>query len=760
MTANPFLVLTDVCQTATGSHLETEHRDVHVVIIQDLQRQIANNQSTIKNYEKQAKNFMEIRSQIAEDCKHRDRNEQHAKKALEQLTGMIPDVELFRKMQSENKQLKSKISSLTASNEEILKSFTKVNQQSENKHESMNSKKESNSSIIPENKLQNLHSGGSKINDNENKQGQSMLKKAAQIVAAGVVAPVVSILQNSPQKSKNAPTQNPLNIISAKPELTPAAIMKFHETERNGTGGGAPSQSIIGTGPTPPPPLPAQNDTGPPPPPPPPPGNSTGAPPPPPPPPPGNGTGPPPPPPPPGSSSAPAPPLLPHLNLNKTNVISFKDVTMDIIQREPYFKDFKAKIKSICDREKKPQNPKKQNEPQKKPQGSSAPIFDMKQIEIIRTVRLKIGSILLEIPIKLISILIIKGIYNESNLIDEDTIFENQKFISDCMKLLGNEYENYIPNIFPTQKFFVSGNDTPTKEEVLSQQTQYVKLMLQKIPYQTSTIKDLIKLSLIKLTNYSEHNDDSFNMENLINKIMKEHITEQEKTGQIELQKFIHERYSLKKIAESIDFRFLEQIDLYPQELNTAMLGVFKVKNRINLFYDTFNIDIPLKSEEVRTKCGSMNESIISCCTANTTEMEVIENNFSSLQLKFKFNNSNIELLKILRFYIFTECLKKYEYHMQTYEPSLKKDPQTLKSEVYNGMLYILQNCDNSMNKQLYDQLESCKGALEKFCEETKNVSAVVNGALNAPVNMIFNLNTPPSVSATPTVFRLCSYKI
>jgi len=435
-------------------------------------------------------------------------------------------------------------------------------------------------------------------------------------------------------------------------------------------------------------------------------------------------------------------------------------MTMDIIQREPYFKDFKAKIKLICDIDKKSKPKMKQKEPQDKQQGSSAPTFDMKQIETLRTVRVKIGSILLEIPIKLISILIIKGIYNESNLIDEDTIFENQKFISDCMKFLGNEYENYIPNIFPTQKFFVSGNDTPTKEDVLSQQTQYVQSMIQKITYPTSKIKDLINLSLITLKNYSKYNDDDFNMENFINKIMKEYDQEQEKNGQIELQKFIHERYSLKKIAENIDFEFLEQIDLYPQELNTAMLGVFKVKNRINLFYQTFNVDIPSKSAQIRTKCGSMNESIISCYTTNTTEMEVIEKNFSSLNLQFKFNNSNKELLKILRFYIFTECLKKYEYHMQTYDQSQETDPQTLKSEVYTGMLYILQNCDNSMNNQLYDHLESCKRALEKFCEETKHVSAVVNGALNAPVNMTFNLNTPPPVSGTPTVFRLCSYKI
>ena len=284
--------------------------------------------------------------------------------------------------------------------------------------------------------------------------------------------------------------------------------------------------------------------------------------------------------------------------------------------------------------------------------------------------------------------------------------------------------------------------------------------MPQKISYPTSTIKDLINLSLKTLKNYSKDNDDDFNMENFINKIMKEYNQEQEKNGSIELQKFIHERYSLKEIAEDINFTFLEQIDLYPQELNTAMLGVFKVKNRINLFYNTFNIDIPSKSEEVRTKCGSMNESIISCCTTNTTEMEVIENNFLSLKLEFKFNNSNIELLKILRFYMFTECLKKYEYHMQTYVQSPKSDPQKLKSEVYSGMLYILQNCDNSMNEQLYQQLESCKRAFQKFCEDTKKFSTVVNGALNAPVNMTFNLNTPPPVSGTPTVFRLCSYKI
>lgn len=737
MTANPFLVLTDVCQTGTGSHLETENRDVHVVIIQDLQRQIANNQSTIKNYEKQAKLFMEIRLQIAQDCKHRDINEQHAKKVLEQLTGMLPDVELFRKIQSENKLLKKKISSLTASNEEISKSFTKVNELPKDQNNSDHPKQEQKLSEIIVKNPQKITFKDPELdvsaNSGAGKKPVSMFREAAELIGAAVVAPLVLISKNLPNKPKNAPAQNPLNIISPKPKLTAEDIKEFFKKEHNGTGSGALSHSIV-------------NDK---------------LPPPPPPPPPGNGTGPPPPPPPPGRKGAPPPPLLPNENLNKTNTISFNDITMDIIEREPYFKDFKAQIKLICVTDTKPKTRKKQENPQEKPQASSAPKFDIRQIETLRTVRVKIGSILLEIPIKLISILIIKGIYNESNLIDEDTIFENQKFISDCMKFLGNEYENYIPTIFPTQKFFVSGNDTPTKEDVLSQQTQCVKSILQKtIPYPTSKIKDLINLSFDTLKNYSEDNDDDFNMENFINKIMKEYNLEQEKNDEIELQKFIHERYSLKKIAEDTNFEFLEQIDLYPQELNTAMLGVFKVKNRINLFYQTFTVDIPSKSAQIRTKCGSMNESIISCYTTNTTEMEVIEKNFSSLNLQFKFNNSNKELLKILRFYIFTECLKKYEYHMQTYDQSQETDPQTLKSEVYTGMLYILQNCDNSMNNQLYDHLESCKRALEKFCEETKHVSAVVNGALNAPVNMTFNLNTPPPVSGTPTVFRLCSYKI
>lgn len=759
MTANPFLVLTDVCQTGTRSHLESEHGDVHVVIIKDLQRQIANNQSTIKNYEKQAKNFMEIRSQIAEDCKQRDTNEQHAKKALEQLTRMLPDVELFRKMQSENKQLKSKISSLTASKEEILKSFEKVNEQHKDQNISNNLIQEQKSSeIIGKNPQKSKFKDPEIVvsaNSGAGKKPVSMFQDAAKLIGAAVVAPAVSILQISSQKSKNAPTQNPLNIISPKPKLTTEDIKKFFEKEHNGTGSGALSQSIVSDKRTPPPP-PLTNGTGaPPPPPPPPPGIGTGPPPPPPPPPPGIGTGPPPPP---GSSNAPAPPPLPHLNSNQTKTISFKDTTVDTIQREGYFNDLKAKIRSICLTE----NTKKKTVIDTKVQkdNSNPQKMDLSQIEERRSVLVKIGSILLEIPVKLISLLIMKGIYNEKKLIDEDTIFENQKFISDCMKFLGNEYEDYIPNIFPIQKIFVSGNETPTQEEVLSQQNQYVKSIFNSIPYQTSEIKELIDLSFTTLKKYTEPKNDSFKMEDLINKIMKEYMNVKEQDSQIELKNFIYERYSLTSLKDRIDFTFLKTINLYPQELYNAMLGVSKVKSRINLFYTTFTIDIPFESEQLRNKLGSMNESITSSYTTNNTEMEIIHQKFVSLQLKFKFNDSNLQLLKILRFYMFTECLKKYEYHLKTYIQSVKKDPQTLKSEVHSGMLYILQNCDNSMNKILYDQLESCKGALEKFCVETKNVSAVVNGSLNTPVNMIFNLNTPPSVSATSTVFRLCSYKI
>jgi len=717
MTANPFLVLTDVCQTGTESHLQSEHGDVHVVIIQDLQRQIANNQSTIKNYEKQSKIFMQIRSQIEEDYKHRLKNEQDARTALEELTKMVS---MLKRMQSENNQLKSRISALTLPNEKMSNSFTEVNRQTKNKDESKNSERKSNSSITLQNKSPTLHNEGSKINNdnnfgNDNKQEQSMLRKAAQFIAGAVVAPALLLDSNKPPTTEN---KNPLNIISPKPQLTAADIKKFFEKEPNGSGSGALPQSIVSDKlpPSPPPPPPANGTGAPPLPPPPPPGNGTGAPPPPPPPPPGNGTAPPPPPPPPGSSSAPAPPPLPHVNLNKTNTISFKDTTVDMIKREVYFNDLKAKIRSICLTE----NTKKKTMIDTKVQkdNSNPKKMGMSQIGEIRSVRLKIGSILLEIPIKLISLLIMKGIYNEKNLIDEDTIFENQKFISDCMKFLGNEYENYIPNIFPIQKIFVSGNETPTQEEVLSQQNQYVKSIFNSIPYQTSEIKELIKLSFTTLKNYTEPKNDSFNMEDFINKIMKEYSKVKEQDSQIELKIFIYERYSLTSLEGRIDFTFLEKIDLYPQELYNAMLGVFKVKSRINLFYTTFTIDIPFKSEELRDKLGSMNESITSSYTTNNTEMEIIHKKFVSLQLKFKFNDSNLQLLKILRFYMFTECLKKYEYHIQTYVPSLKKDPQTLKSEVHSGMLYILQNCDNSMNKKLYDQLESCKGALEKFCVE------------------------------------------
>ena len=144
MTANPFLVLTDVCQTGTGSHLETEQRDVHVVIIQDLQRQIADNQSKMSYYKKEAENFMKIRSQIEADFKRRDDIEQEAIKAIRQMKELEQMMTLFKQIQSENKQLKSRMrvlnsESTNSPDKKMLKSVTNVNQQSENEHKSSTS---------------------------------------------------------------------------------------------------------------------------------------------------------------------------------------------------------------------------------------------------------------------------------------------------------------------------------------------------------------------------------------------------------------------------------------------------------------------------------------------------------------------------------------------------------------------------------------------------------------------------------------------
>jgi hypothetical protein len=184
-------------------------------------------------------------------------------------------------------------------------------------------------------------------------------------------------------------------------------------------------------------------------------------------------------------------------------------------------------------------------------------------------------------------------------------------------------------------------------------------------------------------------------------------------------------------------------------------------------------------------------------------EMKTTTSAFSKTGVDFEFNVWYLLPIKIVKFHLFTLVLRKFiekmeeeysdkifteyfdEIHKNTSipKPAIKVQKAfflvNIKKNVVQSIIEMLNNSqegeNKGFNKEFFTELQNCIDNLDIFISQhdlQKNSETIKllnayklqeknhakSTATGSPMDMMLYTDTPPFASATPTVFRLCSF--
>lgn len=713
MTRNPFLVREHAGPTAGEMHLRGEDHD-NAVVINNLKQQIEHNYRALKESEMEIGKFIQLQQVIQEDFARRDTLEEHLKQENQKIS------EQCRFIQEENASLRQQISRPKNSTriptpEQILNNMissprspttapsTPKTMQSPDQRFTPRSPFTAQSTVKKDIKHETDESSKAGINKQPTQQSP---RNPTSDTAKG-------LFDNLQQYMKTHSTQlTDSQKASMEPKKTP------HQLSVNPSGGP----------PTPPPPPP--------------------------------GGGPPLPPPPPAGGGPPPPPPLPPKAANgqpsSSTTLIFKDNVLDVQQQKTYLSNLKTAILNLKQQKSRKKSVKKENETRKEIETP----MDFSQIKEQFADKRQIGSILFKPLLQLLSMLIVKCVYDNNKLNDEDTMDKTAKFISGKIKLLGDDFDTYCTLSFPNMKHIV-GKDTMLHKGVYDQQKEFFNLFKTQNVFTDLEIKQQIDLLFESLKSVPEFLESDSNIDFFLKTMTKQYVSTKAETS-LTVETFIKNKNLRLLNLTQEQMTFLEQIELYPNELFNIILSVSKIKSSIYEFSETIDIQFSSDIKVVFTELKSRISIVQKKKDATSKNMTDTEDEFKKFDIDFKFEESNFEFFKILKFQLCTACLKKYEhncaYVLNGDKSDNVEDIQFLNENLPDVIIFIINSCENFINGDLHKYLEKCKLYYQKVYDLNAKNNIDASGKTNA--NMSFNFNRAPFASAIPTVFRICSFKV
>jgi hypothetical protein len=299
------------------------------------------------------------------------------------------------------------------------------------------------------------------------------------------------------------------------------------------------------------------------------------------------------------------------------------------------------------------------------------------------------------------------------------------------------------------------------------------------------------------------------------NDIIKNGTCELEKLQREQIVDLIFKdyNYDINNNLGSDVITLLNEINFFPHVLSDGITGFTNIKNKITQFYEskihkkyleniTDNID-----ELVDFFKREMNE-VSSTEKGNSEEIKTIQSIFSKTGVfDFEFNKCYFLMFNVVKLHLFTIVLRKFiekmkeDYTVQQYTDyftlvktknnyALQPDDDVkkvfflvnIKKNVVQSIFEMLNSStegeNTGFNKEFFTELQKCISTLDEFINQhdLKKNSATIkilneyklkekkiakenkSTSTGAPMDMILYSDTPPFPSATPTVFRLCSF--
>ena len=294
------------------------------------------------------------------------------------------------------------------------------------------------------------------------------------------------------------------------------------------------------------------------------------------------------------------------------------------------------------------------------------------------------------------------------------------------------------------------------------------------------------------------------------------------KNGTCELEKLQREQivdlifkdynYDINNNLGSDVITLLDEINFFPHVLSDGITGFTNIKNKITQFYEskihkkyleniTDNID-----ELVDFFKREMNE-VSNTEKGTSDEIKTIKSTFSKTGvLDFEFNKCYFLMFNVVKLHLFTIVLRKFiekmkeDYTVKQYTEYFTSEKTknnyasqpdddvkkvfflvNIKKHVVQSIFEMLNSStegeNTGFNKEFFTELQKCISTLDEFINQhdlkknsatikilneyklkEKKIAKEKSTSTGAPMDMILYSDTPPFPSATPTVFRLCSF--
>jgi hypothetical protein len=270
--------------------------------------------------------------------------------------------------------------------------------------------------------------------------------------------------------------------------------------------------------------------------------------------------------------------------------------------------------------------------------------------------------------------------------------------------------------------------------------------------------------------------------------------------------------YDINDKLDSDVITLLDEINFFPHVLSDGITGFTNIKNKIIQFYEskihkkyleniTDNID-----ELVVFFKREMNE-VSNTEKGTSDEIKTIKSIFSKTGvLDFEFNKCYFLMFNVVKLHLFTIVLRKFiekmkeDYTVQQYTEYFTSETTknnyasqpdddvkkvfflvNIKKHVVQSIFEMLNSSTEGehagFNKEFFTELQKCISTLVEFINQhdlkkestnmkslneyklkEKKIAKEKSTSTGAPMDMILYSDTPPFPSATPTVFRLCSF--
>lgn len=383
---------------------------------------------------------------------------------------------------------------------------------------------------------------------------------------------------------------------------------------------------------------------------------------------------------------------------------------------------------------------------------------DLKEIENKPLIKRQMGAILFKNLFQLLSMMIVKCVYDNNKLNNEDTMDERAKFISQKIKLLGSDFDEYLKLSFP--KMLHTARDPSENMKVYQQQTIFLDNFKGQQMFTNLQIQNKINSLFNKLTTIPEFSNSEITIETFITKMSNEYG----KSGNSStVENFIESKRLYLLEFTQTEIEFLETIELYPNELFIAISSVSNIKSSVKNFSEmlnlTFNNDIKNTLEDFKPRIKTIQDTE----KRISSDMEKTKEELKRFKIQFTFDAYNLQIFRVLKLRLSTECLKKYEdAYFNAINCKIQKDKcekiQFLNENLNQAIIAIVGGCEDYINEALYEYLQKCRTYAKNL--NALNDQCGTDGSSQTDANMSFNFNRAPFASAIPTVFRLCSFKV